>query len=59
MPRVMPALAAGLGHDFGARISEGRAMVGLAALCGNTMGMVAVAPIMMIYGYLLGLQIGI
>ena len=56
---VMPSLAAGLGYDFGARVVQDRALDTLAPLCGNAMGMIAVAPIMMIYGYLLGLQIGI
>ncbi len=56
---VLPSLAAGLGHDFGARWDQRCATVGLDQLFGKTMGMVAVAPIMTIYGYLLGLQIGI
>lgn len=56
---VMPSLAAGLGHDFGARCDQRWATLGLDQLFGKAMGMVAVAPIMTFYGYLLGLQIGI
>ena len=56
---VMPSLAAGLGHDFGARCDLRCATVGLDQFFGKAMGMVAVAPIMTFYGYLLGLQIGI
>ena len=56
---VMPSLAASLGHDFGARWDQRCATIGLDQLFGKIMGMVAVAPIMTLYGYLLGLQIGI
>lgn len=56
---VMPSLAAGLGHDFGARCDLRWATLGFDQLFGKAMSMVAIAPIMTFYGYLLGLQIGI
>jgi hypothetical protein len=56
---VMPSLATGLGHDFGARCDQHWATLGLDQLFGKAMGMVAVAPIMTLYGYLLGSQLGI
>lgn len=54
---LLPALAAGLGHDFGARLDARRNCTGLAQLFGHAMGMVAVAPIVILYGYLLGMQL--
>ncbi|MCC6709781.1 MAG: hypothetical protein IT492_19685 [Gammaproteobacteria bacterium] len=54
---LLPALAAGLGQDFGARLDARRNGKGLAQLFGHAMGMVAVAPIVILYGYLLGMQL--
>lgn len=57
MSMLLPALAAGLGRDFGAQLDSRYAVNGLDQLFGQTMGMVAVAPIVMFYGYLLGIQL--
>lgn len=56
---LLPALAAGLGRDFGAGLDARRGSSGLAPLFGETMGMAAVAPIVMLYGYLLGMQLAL
>lgn len=58
MSALLPALAAGLGRDFGAHLDSRYRVNGLDQLFAQTMGMVAVAPIVMIYGYLLGTQLG-
>ena len=54
---LLPALAAGLGHDMGARFDARRGTRGLDQWLGQAMGMVAVAPVVMLYGYLLGTQL--
>ena len=54
---LMPALAAGLGRDFGAGLAARFGIASLEPLCGQAMGMAAVAPIVMLYGYLLGMQL--
>lgn len=58
MSALLPALAAGLGRDFGAYLDSRYRLNGLDQLFGRAMGMVAVAPIVMLYGYLLGMQLG-
>ena len=58
MSVLLPALAAGLGRDFGAHLDSRYHFNGLDQLLGRALGMVAVAPIMMLYGYLLGMQLG-
>ncbi len=52
MSVLLPALAAGLGRDFATRWSSAHA-----EWLGQTLGMAAVAPIVTLYGYLLGMQI--
>jgi len=52
MSMLLPPLAAGLARDFATRWG-----VGAAAWLGQLSGMAAVAPIVMLYGYLLGMQL--
>ena len=52
MSVLLPGLASGLARDFGARWGAGVADC-LAELC----GMAAVAPIVLLYAYLLGMQL--
>ena len=53
MSVLLPALAAGLGRDFATRWSSG-----LAEWLGQSLAMAAVAAIVTLYGYLLGMQVG-
>ena len=55
---LLPPLASGLGADLGARLDARRGGRGLEQWFGQAMGMVAVAPIVILYGYLLGMQLG-
>ena len=56
---IAPALAAALGADLGARCDRRFKTRGLSRLLGSAMEMLGLAPILTLYGYLLGLQLGI
>jgi hypothetical protein len=55
---LLPALAAGLGRDFGARLGLRLDLNGLDECCAQGATMLAVAPLTMLYGYMLGDQLG-
>ena len=55
---LLPALAAGLGRDFGARLGLRLDLKGLDEYCAQGATMLAIAPLTMLYGYLLGDQLG-
>lgn len=55
---LLPPLAAGLGRDFGTRLDLHFNLHGLDEYFAQGAAMLAVAPITMLYGYLLGTQLG-